>query len=53
MDEHFHTGIVALTVTAVGVMVVFQLIRLGAAQLATHDGTAALGKSLGALFTFS
>ena len=54
MKGHFHTDAVQLLITAVGVAVTFQVIRLVAGKLATSDANAVsnLGKAVGGVFSF-
>lgn len=55
MQNHFHTDAVQLAITALGVIVVMQLIRFAGAQLADSKTPllASVGKGLGGLVTFS
>lgn len=53
IPKHWHGSMEHVIVAAIGTMVIFQVVRFGAARLATRDdviGTA--GKSVGALFSF-
>lgn len=53
IPKHWHGSMEHVVVAAIGTMVIFQVVRFGAARLATRDdvfGTA--GKSVGALFSF-
>jgi hypothetical protein len=55
MQNHFHTDAVQLLITALGVIAVMQLIRIGGAQLADSKSPllANIGKGMGGLVTFS
>lgn len=52
MQNHFHTDFVSLAITTVGVVVLINLWRLGAAKLTEIPATAEAGKVLGSLVHF-
>lgn len=55
MQNHIHTGFVSLTINAVGVIVILNVLRLLAAQAAASDRPAmqTVGKTVGGLITFA
>jgi hypothetical protein len=55
LQNHFHTDAVQLAITALGVIVVMQLIRIVGTQMADSKTPllATLGKGMGGLVTFS
>ena len=55
MQNHFHTDAVQLLITAFGVIVVMQMIRIGGGFLAGSKTPvlATIGKGAGGLVTFS
>lgn len=55
LQNHFHTDAVQLLITALGVIVVMHLIRIGGGVLADSKTPilATLGKGMGGLVTFS
>jgi hypothetical protein len=52
VDDHIHTGFVTVAFVTVAAIVGINVVRFVAAQLATRDATAKLGKALGATVTF-
>ena len=52
MNPHFHGGFAAFAQTLVYTVIGINLWRLGAAKLAEHPKTEAIGKALGSLVTF-
>lgn len=53
MERHWHGSLEHVVYTALGVLIVFHVIRFAAARLALQDGAAgALGKSVGAIVSF-
>lgn len=54
LRPHWHGGVDHLVITALGVMLVWQVIRMGAGALATNENpqVAAAGKAVGGLFSF-
>ncbi len=55
MQSHIHTGVVSLTINALGVIVMLNVLRLLAAQAAASDrpGLQTFGKTVGGLVTFA
>lgn len=55
MQNHFHTDAVQIVITALGVLVVFHLMRIAAAQMVDSKmpTIATLGKGMAGLVTFS
>lgn len=52
MQGHTHTGFFAFVFAGISAIVFINLVRFAAAQMLEHDGTATLGKGIGALVTF-
>lgn len=55
MQNHFHTDAVQLGITALAVIIVFHMIRIGGGLLADSKTPilATVGKGMGGLVTFS
>lgn len=55
MQNHFHTDAVQIFVTAMGVLIVFHLMRIAAAQMVDSDkpAIANIGKGVAGLVSFS
>lgn len=52
MSEHLHSDIVTFAVVTVYAIIGLNLVKLGAAWLATRSATAGVGKAIGGLVTF-
>jgi hypothetical protein len=52
MHQHTHTGVIAFVYVTVAAIVGLNLVRLGAAMLASNAKTETVGKALGALVHF-
>ena len=53
MEDHLHTGFVSFLFAGVSAVVFIQLMRLASAKLVDNPNTATIGKTLGAVVTFS
>jgi hypothetical protein len=51
-DFHFHGGAVAVLFSGISAVVVFNLVRFGAAKLVENPSTEKFGKTLGSLVSF-
>jgi hypothetical protein len=54
MGNHIHTGVISLTVNAIGTIVIWHALRMLAGQMAASDkpALATAGKTIGGLVTF-
>lgn len=52
MSEHVHTGPTAIVVAGLSALLIFNLLRLGAAWLVAHDHSGS-GEAIGALVSFN
>jgi len=53
MQDHLHTGFISFLFAGVSAVVFIQLMRLASAKLVDNPATETVGKTLGAVVTFS
>lgn len=53
MQDHLHTGFIQFLFAGVSAVVFIQLMRLASAKLVDNPATANVGKTIGAVVTFS